>query len=112
MTSKLEDLKKMKSDLDGFIHIAETASERQKLADLQNEIAEDRARVKDLNARSYQIAIANQSRIKSLLEEVEKLRLESVDLSVDAWTLENSLRSKAVEMYQLEKAIKDAKDSV
>ncbi len=110
--AKLEDLKKMKDDLDGFIHIAETASERQKLADLQSEIAADRARVKELNARAYQIAIENQSKIKFHLESAEKLRLESLDISVDAWALENNLRSKTVEMYQLEKAIKDAKDSV
>jgi hypothetical protein len=109
MTNELEELKQMKSDLDEHIHLAETVSERQKLANLQNEIAEDRARVKELNARSYQVAIANQSRIKSLLEEAEKLRLESLDLSVDAWTLENNLRSKTVEMYQLEKAIKQVK---
>jgi hypothetical protein len=109
MTSELEELKQMKSDLDGFIHIAETASERQKLADLQNEVAEDRTRVKELNARAYQIAIANQSKIKFHLESAEKLRLESLDISVDAWTLENNLRSKTVAMYQLEKAIKQVK---
>jgi hypothetical protein len=109
MTEDLNELQQMRNVLDEQIHLAETVSERQKLANLQNEIAEDRARVKELNARSYQVAIANQSRIKSLLEEAEKLRLESLDLSVDAWTLENNLRSKTVEMYQLEKAIKQVK---
>ncbi len=109
MTEDLNELQQMRNVLDDQIHLAETSAERQKLADLQNEIAEDRTRVKELNARSYQVALANQSRIKSLLEEVEKLRLESVDLSVDAWTLENNLRSKTVEMYQLEKAIKQVK---
>jgi hypothetical protein len=109
MTEDLNELQQMRNVLDEQIHLAETVSERQKLADLQNEIAEDRARVKELNARSYQVAIANQSRIKSLLEEAEKLRLESVDLSVESWTLENNLRSKTVEMYQLEQAIKQVK---
>jgi hypothetical protein len=109
MTNELEELKQMKSDLDEHIHLAETVSERQKLADLQSEIAEDRTRVKELNARAYQIAIENQSKIKFHLESAEKLRLESLDISVDAWTLENNLRSKTVAMYQLEKAIKQVK---
>jgi hypothetical protein len=109
MTEDLNELQQMRNVLDDQIHLAETSAERQKLADLQSEIAEDRTRVKELNARSYQVAIANQSRIKSLLEEAEKLRLESVDLSVESWTLENNLRSKTVEMYQLEQAIKQVK---
>ncbi len=112
MMNELEELQQMKNVLDDQIHLAETSAERQKLADLQNEIAEDRTRVKELNARSYQVAIANQSKIKFHLESAEKLRLESLDISVDAWTLENNLRSKTVAMYQLEKAIKEAKDSV
>ncbi len=112
MTEDLNELQQMRNVLDEQIHLAETVSERQKLADLQNEISEDRTRVKELNARAYQIAIANQSKIKFHLEEAEKLRLESLDISVDAWTLENNLRSKTVAMYQLEKAIKDAKNSV
>jgi hypothetical protein len=112
MTNELEELKKMKDDLDGFIHVAETASERQKLADLQSEIAEDRTQVKELNAKAYQVAIANQSKIKFHLDSAEKLRLESLDLSVDAWALENGLRTKQQEIYLLEKAIKDVKNSV
>jgi hypothetical protein len=109
MTEDLNELQQMRNVLDDQIHLAETSAERQKLADLQSEIAEDRTRVKELNARSYQVAIANQSKIKFHLESAEKLRLESLDISVDAWTLENNLRSKTVEMYQLEKTIKQVK---
>jgi uncharacterized protein YlxW (UPF0749 family) len=112
MTEDLNELRQMKNVLDDQIHLAETSAERQKLADLQNEIAEDRTRVKELNAKAYQIAIANQSKIKFHLEEAEKLRLESLDISVDAWALENGLRTKQQEIYKLEKAIKDAKNSV
>ncbi len=90
MTNELEELQQMKNVLDDQIHLAETSAERQKLADLQNEIAEDRARVKELNARSYQVAIENKSKIKFHLETAENLRLQSLDLSVDAWTLENT----------------------
>ncbi len=112
MTNELEELQQMKRDLDEHIHLAETVSEREKLADLRNEIAADRVRAKELNARSYQVALANQSKIKFHLDEAEKLRLESVDLSVDAWALENLLKSKQIEFYQLERTIKEAKHSV
>jgi hypothetical protein len=112
MTNELEELKQMKKDLNEHIHLAETVSERQKLADLRNEIAADRVRAKELNARSCQVAIANESRIKTLKAEAEKLRLESVDLSVDAWALENLLKSKQIELYQLERTIKESKNSV
>ncbi len=110
MTNELDELQQMKRDLDNHIHLAETVSERQKLADLRNEIAADRARVKELNARSYQVALANQSKIKFHLDEAEKLRLESVDLSMDAWSLENLLKSKQIELYQLERTVKESKD--
>jgi hypothetical protein len=109
MTEDLNELQQMRNVLDDQIHLAETSAERQKLADLQNEIAEDRTRVKELNAKAYNVALENQSKIKFHLDLAEKLRLESLDLSVDAWTLENNLRSKTVEMYQLEKAIKQVK---
>ncbi len=109
MANELEELQQMKKDLDEHIHLAETVSERQKLADLQNEIAADRARAKELNARSYAVSLANKSKIKFHLDEAEKLRLESVDLSVDAWGLENLLKAKQMEMYQLEQAIKQVK---
>jgi hypothetical protein len=107
MTNELEELQQMKKDLDKHIHLAETVSERQKLSDLQNEITADRKRAKELNARSCQIALANKSKIKFHLDSAENLRLESVDLSVDAWALENLLKSKQIELYQLEKAIKE-----
>ncbi len=110
MANALDELQQMRKDLDEHIHLAATLSERQKLADLQNAIAADRARVKELNARAFEVATTNQAKIKSLLDEAEKLRLESVDLSVDAWALENNLRSKTVEFYQLEKVIKDSKN--
>jgi hypothetical protein len=112
MTNELEELQQMKKDLNKHIHLAETVSEREKLADLRNEIAADRVRAKELNARSYQVALANQSKIKFHLDEAEKLRLESVDLSVDAWSLENLLKSKQIEFYQLERTIKESKNSV
>jgi hypothetical protein len=112
MTKELEELQQMRKDLDDHIRLAETVSERQKLSDLHNEIMADRKRAKELNAMSYQVAIANKSKIKFHLEEAEKLRLESVDLSVDAWSLENLLKSKQIEFYQLEKTIKESKNSV
>jgi predicted nucleic acid-binding Zn-ribbon protein len=93
------------------LHFSRTIVERQKLSQLENEVAEDFKRVKELRSKSYEIAIANQSRIKSLNDEAEKLRLESVDLSVDFWQLENNLKVKRAEMWQLEKAIADSKNA-
>jgi uncharacterized coiled-coil DUF342 family protein len=89
------------------LHFSRTLAERQRLLTLQNEVAEDFKRVKDLRNKSYEVAIANKAKIKSLNDEAEKLKLESVDLSVDAWQLENNLKAKRAEMWQLEKAIAD-----
>jgi hypothetical protein len=108
----LEELQKLRTDLQFHINQAATAAERQKLADLQNEITADRKLVKELNARAYKISMENKSKIKFHLDEAEKFRLESVDISVDAWALENALRTKQQEMYLLEKAIRDAKDFI
>jgi DNA repair exonuclease SbcCD ATPase subunit len=107
MANELEELKKMKTDLDGFIHLAETSAEREQLEKLRVEVSSDRKRAEELHAKAYQVAISNQSKIKTLKAEAEKLRLESVDISVDAWELETRLRAKQTDMYRLEKAIKE-----
>ncbi len=93
------------------LFFSRTLAERQRLLTLQNEVAEDFKRVKELQNRAYEVAIANKAKIKSLTDEAEKLRLESVDLSVDAWQLENNLKAKRAEMWQLEKAIADSKNA-
>jgi hypothetical protein len=103
----LEELQKLKTDLQFHINQAATAEERQKLADLQNEVTADRKRVKELNAEAYAVALTNQKEIKFHLAEIEKLRLQSIDLDMDAFQLENGFRTKQQEMFQLEKAIKD-----
>ncbi len=94
------------------LHFSRTIVERQKLEALQNEVAEGFKRVKELNKKSYEVAIANKAKIKRLTDEAEKLRLESLELSIDEWELENKLRAKRVEIYQLEKAIADNKNLV
>ncbi len=91
------------------LHFSRTMAERQRLVALQNEVSSDFKRVKELRSKAYEVAIANQSRIKSLNEEVEKLRLESVDITIESWQLENNLKIKRSEMWQLEKAIADDK---
>jgi hypothetical protein len=93
------------------LFFSRTLAERQRLLTLQNEVAEDFKRVKELQNKSYEVAIANKAKIKSLTDEAEKLRLESVDLSVDAWQLENNLKAKRAEMWQLEKIIADSKNA-
>jgi predicted nucleic acid-binding Zn-ribbon protein len=93
------------------LHFSRTLAERKRLLTLQNEVAEDFKRVKHLRNKSYEVAIANKAKIKSLNDEVEKLKLESVDLSVDAWQLENNLKTKRAEIWQLEKTIADSKNT-
>ncbi len=108
----LEELNKLKTDIDFHIHQAETVSEREKLETLRGEITADYKLSNELQARSIEIAIKNQSRIKALQDEAEKLRCESIDLSVDAVGLKQRLSLKQVEFYRLEKAIKDKKNVV
>jgi hypothetical protein len=106
MTNELEELQQMRKDLDEHIHLAATMDERQKLINLQNEVAEDRQKAKQLEARAYEVAIANKPKIKHHLDEAERLRLESFDINADAWEMQHRLRAKQVEMIQLEKAIR------
>jgi hypothetical protein len=93
------------------LHFSRTLAERQRLLALHKEVAEDFRQMNELRNKSFEVAIANKAKIKSLTDEVEKLRLESVDLSVDAWQLENNLKVKRAEMWQLEKTIADSKNA-
>jgi hypothetical protein len=93
------------------LRFSRTMKERQRLLILRAEVAADFKLVNELRSKAYEIAIGNQSRIKSLNDEAEKLRLESVDITVEVWHLENNLKIKRSEMWQLEKAIADAKIS-
>jgi hypothetical protein len=80
-------------------------AERRKLVDLQDEVKQGRQSVKELEAKAYEVAIANKSRIKTLLDEVERLRLESLDISSDAWELQNRLQGKQIEVIKLREEI-------
>ncbi len=53
--------------------------------------------------------MTNKAKIKTHLDEAERLRLESFDLSADAWEMQTRVKAKQVEMYQLEQAIKQVK---
>jgi hypothetical protein len=112
MTNELDELQQMKRDLDEHIHQAATMAERQKLLNLQDEVTADRVKVTELEAKASQVAIVNKSKIKTHLEEAERLRLESLNISMDAWELQSRLKAKRIELHQLETAIKAAKDLV
>ncbi len=105
------ELEQQQREISEKLHFSRTMAERQRLADLQNEVAEDFKLMNELRNKSYEVAIANKAKIKSINDEAEKLRLESVDLSVDAWQLENNLKAKRAEMWQLEKIIADSKNA-
>jgi ABC-type phosphate transport system auxiliary subunit len=91
------------------LHFSRTLAERQRLLALQNEVAEDFKRVKELRDKAYAVGMSNKAEIKRLNDEAERLRLESLDLSMDSWELENRLKTKRAEMWQLEKVIADSK---
>jgi hypothetical protein len=105
MTNELEELQQMRKDLDNHIHLAATMTERQKLLSLQNEVTADRAQVKELEAKAYEVAIANKPKIKNHLDEAERLRLESFDINADSWELQNRLKTKQIEVFRLQKLI-------
>jgi hypothetical protein len=104
-TENLDDLQAKKRELDEQIHLAATMSERQKLLNLQDEVAKDRQKVKDLEAKAYEVAIANKPKIKHHLDEAERLRLESFDISADVWELQTRLKTKQMEVFRLQKII-------
>ncbi len=93
------------------LYFSRTLAERQRLLTLQTQVAEDFRQMNELRNKSFEVAVANKAKIKSLIDEAEKLRLESVDLSVDAWQLENNLKAKRAEMWRLEKTIADSKNA-
>jgi hypothetical protein len=101
----LDDLQQKRRELDEQIHLAATMTERQKLLNLQNEVTADRAQVKELEAKAYEVAIANKPKIKNHLDEAERLRLESFDINADSWELQNRLKTKQIEVFRLQKLI-------
>jgi hypothetical protein len=108
-TDNTQDLEQQLEATKEKLHFSRTMKERQRLLALQNEVAEDFKRVKELRSKAYEVSLFNQKEIKRLKEAAELLRLESVDISVDSWQLENELKAKRVEVFQLEKAIADDK---
>jgi TolA-binding protein len=109
MNDNLEELKQQKSELEEQIFLVETQTERQKLEDLENEVKLGRARVKELETEAYEISIANQAEIKTHLAEVERLKLESFDITADAWELQNRLQGKQIELIKLRETIEKSK---
>ncbi len=105
MTEDLNELRQMKKVLDDRIHLAATMTERQKLLSLQNEVANDRQKAKELEARAYEVAIANKPKIKHHLDEAERLRLESFDINADAWEIQHRLKAKQIEVFRLQKVV-------
>jgi Tfp pilus assembly protein FimT len=110
-TANTQRLEKELESTKEKLHFSRTLAERQRLLALQGEVSEDFRQMNELRNKSYDVAIANKAKIKSLNDEAEKLKLESVDLSVDAWQLENNLKAKRAEIWQLEKTIADSKNA-
>jgi hypothetical protein len=109
MEENLQELKQQKIELEKQIFLVSTMTERQKLADLEDEVKLGRVRVKELEAKAYDVSIANQSEINAHLAEVERLRLESFDIEADAFDLQNRLQGRQVELIKLREAIEKSK---
>jgi hypothetical protein len=105
MTDELAELQQMRKDLDEHIHLAATMTERQNLLNLQGEVAKDRQKAKELEAKAYEVAIANKPKIKHHLAEAERLRLESFDINADAWEVQHRLKAKQMEIFRLQKVV-------
>jgi hypothetical protein len=108
----LEELEKMKVELEGYIFDAATVAEREQLTKLENEVTQDRKKVLELRAKAYQVAIANKEQIKIHSDAITELRNESIDLDVDAWHIEMTFNTKQQEMFKLQKVIKDKENVV
>jgi hypothetical protein len=108
-TENTQDLEQQLEATKEKLHFSKTMKERQRLKVLEEEISADFIRVKELRNKAYEVSLFNQKEITRLKEAAELLRLESVDISVDSWQLENELKAKRVEVFQLEKAIADDK---
>ncbi len=104
-----DELEKQLEATKGKLYFSRTMKERQRLLTLRNEVAADFKKVKELRNKAWEVSVSNQSEVKRLNDAAEALRLESVDISVDVWHLENNLKTKRAEMWKLERAISDAK---
>ncbi len=110
-TANTQRLEKELESTKEKLHFSRTLAERQRLLVLQKEVAEDFKLVKELRDKAYTVGMSHKAEIKRLNDEAERLRLESLDLSMDSWELENNLKTKRAEMWQLEKAIADSKNA-
>jgi hypothetical protein len=108
-TDNTQELEQQLAATKEKLHFSRTMAERQRLKVLEEEISADFKRVKELKNQSYEVSLSNQKEIKRLNEAAELLRLESIDLSVDSWHLENQLKEKRIEFQKLKKEIADDK---
>jgi hypothetical protein len=112
MTNELEELQQMKKDLDKHIHLAETVSERQKLANLQNEISLDRKRVAELRSLAYETSVKNKPEVERLKLQTALLITASIELDNESVMLEQALKAKYQELTELTQQIEANKNSV
>ncbi len=112
MTNELEELQQMKKDLNKHIHLAETVSEREKLADLQNEISLDRKRVAELRSLAYETSVKNKPEVERLKLQTALLITASIELDNESVMLEQALKAKYQELTELTQQIEANKNSV
>jgi hypothetical protein len=79
---------------------------------LENEIATDHKRVKNLRSLAYSTAMRNKPEIERLKLETARLISESIEIDNESFMLELSLRPKQQELTDLRRQIEVDKNSV
>jgi tRNA U34 5-carboxymethylaminomethyl modifying GTPase MnmE/TrmE len=96
-----EDLEQQRREISDKLHFSRTMAERQRLADLENQVAEDYKRVKSLRSLAYETAVRNKPEIEKLKLETARLINESVSIDNESVMLELSLRPKQQQLTEL-----------
>jgi uncharacterized protein YpiB (UPF0302 family) len=100
-----QDLEQQQREISEKLHFSRMMEQRQRLADLENQVAEDYKRVKSLRSLAYDTAIRNKAEIEKLKLETARLINESVSIDNESVMLELSLRPKQQQLTELRREI-------
>jgi hypothetical protein len=107
-----EDLEQQQREISEKLYFSRTMEQRQRLADLENQVAEDYKRVKSLRSLAYATSIKNKPEVERLKLETARLISESIEIDNESVMLELSLRPRQKELTELKRQIEDDKNSV
>ncbi len=108
----LEELNKLKNDLDFHIHQAATSEQRKQVLALETKISEDHKRVAELRSLAYEISVKNKPEIERLKLETARLISQSIEMDNESVMLQHAMRAKHQELADLRRQIEVAKNPV